>query len=84
MPKTIGGGRSGSKPNPLYATCESKKKELATVQQNVKKAEAALTKEKEQNRKRTSTIKNAEAKIQTLDQQIQNITSYIAGYDACK
>lgn len=84
VPKTISGGRSGSKPNPLYTTCESKKKELATVQQNVKKAEAALTKEKEQNRKRTTTIKNAEAKMQTLDQQIQNITSYITGYDACK
>lgn len=65
-------------------TCETKNTELVKVQKELKQIQNALSKENEQNRKRTATIKNAESKIKTLNQQIQNITSYRTGYDTCK
>ncbi len=82
---TVGGGRGGStQPNPVYEICETKKRELTAAQRDLKQAEASLSKEAAQNKKRTATIKNAESRIRALDNQIQDITSYRTGYDACR
>ena len=82
--KTIGAGRGWSQPNPLYETCEEKKKEaqkvknkIEPIQAELKNKNGFLKKNREANREATKTLKGFQSKL-------KEHTEYRKNFEACK